>query len=230
MGGIWQAQTQFSKGELDPQLVGRIDLNAYYQGTTTATNVVAIPQGGLRKRPGMTFLGAALDDGRLENFSFSTEQNYLLVFTPLRMQIYKDDVLQTNINGSGFDYLVTPITANMLMTMDYIQSADTVIITHESLAPQIIQRTSDTDWTIGNVPLLNIPQFDFNDASSPVPVDEIQVVTFSNDNDGDTFKISLDGILTDDIAYSASAPNSTAANMQTALLELVNTGNDKKPD
>lgn len=222
--GLWQAQSAFTNGELDPKLYGRVDLEAYYKGAQEATNVLAIPQGGLRKRGGMKYLGTALGGGRLENFSFNVEQNYLLVFTDLRMQIYKDGILQTNINGSGNDYLVVPWAIEDIPTFDYIQSADTIVITHEDYEPQQIQRTSDTDWAIAALSLSNIPQFDFNDASSPTPTDEVQDITFLRFNNGDRFKISLNGILTDEIAYSLNGATN-AENIRVAIQDLPNTGN-----
>lgn len=222
--GLWQAQSAFTNGELDPKLYGRVDLEAYYKGVQEATNVLAIPQGGLKKRGGMKFLGEALGGGRMENFSFNVEQNYLLVFTDLRMQIYKDGVLQTNINGSGNDYLVVPWAIEDIPVFDYIQSADTIVITHEDYEPRQIQRTSDTDWTITTLAITNTPQFDFDDASSPTPVNEVQDITFLRFNNGDRFKISLNGILSDEIAYSLD--NSTnSENIRIGLQDLPNTGN-----
>ena len=106
--GIWTFQSNMNRGELDPLLVGRIDIQAYYNGLRTASNVLTLPQGGVKRRPGQEFLGAALGNGRLENFSFNIQQNYLLVFTDLKAQVYKEGILQTNINGSGNDYFVTP--------------------------------------------------------------------------------------------------------------------------
>ncbi len=224
--GVWQFQSNMNRGELDPLLIGRIYLNAYYNGVATAQYVLSIPQGGLKKRPGTEFLGEALADGRLENFSFNVEQNYLLVFTALRMQIYKNGVLQTNINGSGNDYLVTTYTLAQIADFDYIQSADTVIITHEDVAPQRITRTSDTAWSIGALPLINIPQFDFNDGSSPTPVDEVQRISFEVGSDGDRFKLSLEGILTEEIVLSQTTTGRAGVeeSITQELLALPNTG------
>ena len=89
MAKLWTFQSNLNKGELDPTAVGRIDLQAYYNGLRTATNVLALPQGGMKKRPGTEFLEVALGNGRCENFSFNVEQNYLLVFSALKMQIFK---------------------------------------------------------------------------------------------------------------------------------------------
>jgi hypothetical protein len=230
--GIWNFQSVLNKGELDPLAVGRIDLVDYYNGVETARGVLAMPQGGMKKRPGQEHIdtivsGALSSEGRMENFSFSVDLSYLLVFIDLKMYIYKDGVRQVNINGSGLDYLATPWTIAQVKEMDYIQSADTGVVTHEDIYPKSIIRTSDTAWAISNLPITNTPQYDFNDASSPTPVDEVQTVTFTNYSDGDTFKISLEGILTDEIVFSSTLAgrDATAVAMQEELLALPNTAN-----
>ena len=45
-------QNNFVSGELSPLLRGRTDINQYYQGLQTAKNVVLVPQGGVKRRPG----------------------------------------------------------------------------------------------------------------------------------------------------------------------------------
>ncbi len=224
MAKAWKIQSSMNKGELDPLLVGRLDLSAYTSGVELGKNVLSIPQGGLKKVPGTKYLGTALGDGRTENFSFNTEQNYLLVFTNLRLQIYKDHVLQTNINASGNDYLVTTITTAMIAEFDYIQSADTAIITHPTLQTQVLTRTGHTAWSISNAPFTNIAQYDFNDGSSPAAVSESHRLTFANHNEGDRFKISLQGILTEELVF-AGDDISNLVNMVKAVQALPNTGN-----
>lgn len=221
---LWNFQSNLNRGELDPLLVGRIDIQAYYNGLRTASNVLTLPQGGVKRRPGQEFLGAALGDGRLENFSFNVEQSYLLVFTDLRVQVYKDGVLQANINGSGFDYLVTPWTLAQVQSFDFIQSADTAIITHVDIAPQALTRTSDTDWAVAPVPLVNLPQYDFNDGSSPTPVDEIQSITFTDASEGDRYKLALNGLLSEDIIFGGD-DSTNQEGIRDALQNLSNTGN-----
>jgi len=49
-------QNNFVSGELSPLLKGRIDINQYYQAAETADNVVIVPQGGLRRRPGTALI------------------------------------------------------------------------------------------------------------------------------------------------------------------------------
>jgi len=223
LADLWYLQSNLNRGELDPLLIGRTDLAAYYNGVQSGRNVLCLPQGGLKKRPGTQFLGEALGAGRLENFSFNIEQNYLLVFTHLRMQIYKEGVLQTNINGSGNDYLTTPYNEDRLPDIDYIQSADTAIITHPRIPPHVISRTSDTAWTIGDAPLSNFPQHDFNDADSPTPTSEIQTINFANRTQGDRYKIALEGILTEELTF-AGDDTTNEENIRQGLQNLINTG------
>ncbi|GAG51711.1 unnamed protein product, partial [marine sediment metagenome] len=106
-------------------------------------------------------------------------------------------------------------------------SADTALLFHSDVAPQEISRTSDILWTIGAVALQNIPQFDFNDASSPTPTSQVQHINFTNQNEGDRYKIALEGILTDELVYAGDTANGATTNEQTisdALIALVNTG------
>ena len=53
-------QTSFASGELSPLLLGRTDLDQYYKGAQTAENVVIVPQGGVKRRPGTRFIDTAV--------------------------------------------------------------------------------------------------------------------------------------------------------------------------
>ena len=48
-------QNSFVSGELSEIIKGRTDLDQYYKGLETAENVVTIPQGGVKRRPGFKF-------------------------------------------------------------------------------------------------------------------------------------------------------------------------------
>lgn len=216
MARVWNLQTSFNRGELDPRLVGRKDLQAYYAGAKLAQNVVTLVQGGMRRRNGTEFIHED-DDGRIFNFSFSTEVNYCLLFTDLQIEVFKDGVSQTTV--------VSPYTIAQVKQLDYIQSADTALIFHADVQSQELSRTSDTTWSIAGITFLNIPQFDFNDASSPTPTSEVQRILFSNQTEGDRYKISLEGILTDDIVF-AGDDETNEENIRQALTNLINTGGD----
>lgn len=52
---VTNVQTNFTSGELDPELRARIDIKTYYNGGEKMRNVLVIPQGGARRRPGLGF-------------------------------------------------------------------------------------------------------------------------------------------------------------------------------
>jgi len=159
-------QTSFITGELDPLLRSRVDLQQYTNALAKATNVVVQPQGGIRRRPGLKHIAelpsAAANGVRLVPFEFSVDDSYMLCFTDLRMYILKDGVQITNINGSGNAYLTTTITAAMLANIVWTQSADTMIIVQEDLAPQrLVRGGSDSSWTISTISFDSIPKYAF---------------------------------------------------------------------
>ena len=226
---VWQTQANLNKGELDPTLRGRIDTELYYNGLTQARNVLLKPQGGAKKRPGTKHLytfptGFAPD--LMRNFSFNVDTSYVLCFYIVkspgtsRIYIFKDGVLQTNINGSGNDYLSAPLITTRRLY--YIQSANTALI-FDGNNPKVLTRTSDTAWTLSNIGFSNVPQYDYNDASSPTPTSEVQQLTFTNANESDTFKLSIDSFLSEEVAYTADTTE-MANRIEIAIQAMANTG------
>ena len=160
---IMQFQTNFSVGELDPLIRARTDLAQYKNALEEATNVIIQPQGGFKRRDGTQFIydfGSSFTDFKVIPFEFSVDDSYLLVFVNQRIYVFKAGVLQTNINGSGNDYITaTDITTAMLDEINYTQAVDTLILCHEDLQTKRLVRNSDTSWTLENLPITNLPQY-----------------------------------------------------------------------
>lgn len=162
-------QSNFSTGELDPLLRARVDLQQYNNALAKATNVLIQPQGGLRRRPGTKHIlelpnsstPSAGNGVRLVPFQFSVDDSYMLCFTHNRMYVVKNGVVQTNINGSGNNYLTTTIGSSIVDDMCWTQSADTLIVVHPDLQPVRITRTSDTAWTATSITFDSIPKYAF---------------------------------------------------------------------
>lgn len=162
---ITRFQTNFTSGELDPLLFGRTDLQQYQNGLERAKNVVVQPQGGFRRRDGLRFIQdfTGFTSFKLIPFEFSTTDSYLLVLVAGRIYVFKAGVLQTNINGSGNDYITaTDITAAMLDEINYTQAVDTLILCHEDLQTKRLLRNSDTNWTFENLAFTKIPKYAFD--------------------------------------------------------------------
>ena len=162
--------TNFSSGELDPLLRARIDLDQYQKGAETLQNVLVQPQGGVTRRPGSRHLfelpsAANPQNGtRMIDFEFDVNNSYMLVFVNQRMYVFTDGALVTNINGSGNDFLaVTAITSSVIPTMCGTQSANTLIVTQQTINPvRILRGGNDSTWTVSNLSFDSIPQYAFS--------------------------------------------------------------------
>ena len=181
MSRITQYQSSFTVGEIDPLLLGRVDLQQYPSALEKAQNIVVIPQGGFERRPGLRFmldisshLGGSfttLDGIRLIPFEFSTTQSYMLVFVKnttsnTRMFVFANGVQITNINSSGNDYLECALGDIDLDRMYFTQSADTLILVHEDMSPKsIVRGASNSSWTFATISL-TLPKHAFSTTTS----------------------------------------------------------------
>lgn len=210
-------QSSFNNGVLDDRMAARLDIKQYYQGVLRGDNVQFLPQGGFRRRPGLEYIATPSGNGRLATFEFNTNQVYLLAFSNLKVEIYRNDTL--------VDTVTTPYVTADLFDLDFAQTADTMIIVHEDYAPRTLVRGStDSDFTISTISFDSIPQFDFNDANSPTPVSCIQTVTIWGIEPGSQLKLTLNGIDTDQFNY-AGTNFTTREEMRIALQDLSITGN-----
>lgn len=133
-------KTNFTAGELAPELLGRVDLRAYENGARRLRNVLILPTGGLTRRPGLRHLATLPGPARLIAFEFNTEQTYLLVFTDGAMRVFMGDAQVAEVPG--------PWTGAMLDQLAHTQNADTLILLHPEMPPQRITRTGHTSWTV----------------------------------------------------------------------------------
>lgn len=84
----------FAKGELSPELHGRVDTAAYAIGLATARNAIIHTYGGLSKRPGTQFIGPVADHTyapRLIPFQFKTADQYIIEVGDLYMRFIRDN-------------------------------------------------------------------------------------------------------------------------------------------
>jgi hypothetical protein len=173
MARFTSIQTNFSTGELDPLLRARVDLQSYSNALEEATNVVVQPQGGIRRRPGSKYImslpnsstPSAGNGVRLVPFEFSTSDSYMLCFTDSRMYVFKNGVQQLAINGGADNFLSTSLyglTGDRLANLTWTQSADTLILCHQDLAPvKIVRGANDSAWTASNLSFDSIPKYAF---------------------------------------------------------------------
>lgn len=139
MSRLRTVKTNFTAGEISPELLGRGDLRGYENGAAKLENIFIQPTGGVTRRPGLRHVDAAAGSGRLVAFEFNTEQVYLLLFTDRKMTVYKD--------GASLAGITTPWTAAQLPEIAWTQNADTLFVCHPEVEPTRITRTAEASWT-----------------------------------------------------------------------------------
>lgn len=89
----------FNGGEINAGLLDtRFDINKYYSSCKTLENALPLVEGGAKKMPGTYYSASAASStskSRLKDFSFSTDQNYILEFSDKILRIFKDGGLIT---------------------------------------------------------------------------------------------------------------------------------------
>jgi hypothetical protein len=135
-------QSSFNNGIISEHMSARVEIKQYYQGLLQGENIQCLPQGGVRRRPGSVLIDANIDStSRLFPFVFNTDQAYLVVIDTSNITIYRDDVI--------VDTLTSPYTvAADIQELDFVQTADTMILVHEDYAPRkLVRGATDADFS-----------------------------------------------------------------------------------
>lgn len=149
-------------------------------------------------------------------FERSEAERYLVVLTDGFTTIIQDGSIVATVPN---DYASAD-----LADIDAAQSADTMVLVHEDYAPLLLQRETSTNWQLFEATFTGVPQYDFDDASSPTPTSEVQDITFTGYAEGNTFQLELDGARTGAIAYQPTSTTTTAENIRRALQKLYTVG------
>ncbi len=139
----------FTAGELSPWLSTRFDLAQHRKGAALLDNFFIEPYGGLRRRGGTRFVRHmdVITEGqatRLFAFSYSQDDNLLLLFLP--SQLY---VIDVNNPSSNLTPIETPWdSAEVIESLHFTQVNDVVYVTSPYCAPMRLTRYSNAWWVI----------------------------------------------------------------------------------
>lgn len=154
MPKLQKIQTSFEFGEISPRLLARIDLPAYNKATKTMENVYSLIHGGALKRPGTLYIGPVKTESestKLIPFVFNETTQFMLVVNGGFIQFLKDGAFIESSPGVRYQ-LAVPYTSSQLSRIDYAQSGNTMYLVHPSHAPVLLQRITDTNWTLTTIP------------------------------------------------------------------------------
>lgn len=87
-------------------------------------------------------------------YNFNNEQEYLIILSEQRIEVYQDGVLIQEIQALD-------LLADYIKDIKYTSKDDTIILTHKDMIPKQLQRTNN-GWVLSNFPYTNIPYFAFN--------------------------------------------------------------------
>lgn len=171
----YHLQATFSRGELDPELIYRTDLEFFRSSLAECRNFITLKRGGLRRRGGTKFVAElkdSSDGGWLIPFEFGNGQYYMLEFGENYFRVF------TESGRVGDVEVATPYSTSVLPELKFVQSTDTLFIAGGGVAPQALKRLGETEWSIAPMVFEDGPFLDVNiaptnltpaDTGNPVP-------------------------------------------------------------
>ena len=168
---------------------------------------------------------ANASDVKTFDFSIEHDKHYLCVVTGGEettpsygnMALYRiTDQTATYIPVAN---LPLPFKSSEVATVRDVQTENVMLMFHEDHHPKRIINTGGDVFTIDDIPFLNVPQYDYNDASSPTPTPYVTTIGFTNTYAGNRYQIDVEGVLSKNITFGTNA-SSTAFNLQKNLQEM----------
>jgi hypothetical protein len=164
MGKFIRTQNSFSHGEVSNEFFARSDLSIASQGLSRLENMDVLPSGGISRRMGTVRLFDCASDSVLVPFSVSNDENYLLVMSDGRIEVYQDNVRIQDVTA--------PWSASELKSVQYAQRFGTMIFVHPDHCPRILLKSSGNRFNLAEFAFsvtdnmsINIPFIKFDDAA-----------------------------------------------------------------
>jgi len=184
-----------------------------------------IPHGVKLSEFNILYHTANASDVKTFDFSIEHDKHYLCVVTGGEettpsygnMALYRiTDQTSTYIPVAN---LPLPFKSSEVATVRDVQTENVMLMFHEDHHPKRIINTGGDVFTIDDIPFLNVPQYDYNDASSPTPTSYVTTMTLNHFDAGDRFQIDVEGVLSKNITLTQSA-SSSSANIEKNLQEM----------
>lgn len=120
----------FSRGELSPKMLGRVDTAAYSSGLKTARNVIVDVTGGVFNRPGTIYIAPTkyFDKyTRLIPFAFKVNDTHVLEFGDKYMRVIREDFPQLALDPKNITSVTKGTSTVIFATAHgYVDGVDVV--------------------------------------------------------------------------------------------------------
>jgi len=108
--------TSWANGVISPRVIGRTDLDKYYSSAEVIRDLIVLPQGGLKRRPGTAYIADAMGPSRLIPFIFSPSVAYIIELGAMAARFYyayNDAAQSPNNSQPPFTYGAQIQTGNV---------------------------------------------------------------------------------------------------------------------
>jgi hypothetical protein len=178
-------QSSFSRGEVSPELYGRVDIAAYQSALRTLRNFIVRPTGGVSNRAGWQFIDESPSSGNyscvLIPFEYSGEASgYLLEFYSAHVRVY--------LEGEPVATVAAPYGGSDATILRFTQSVDVLTLFHPNFPIHELRRTGPTTFSLGAVDVTDGPFLDENVDDSIVVYASANAGTVTLTATGDIFR------------------------------------------
>ena len=152
-------QSNFTAGEITPRLYGRVDIDRYRNAAKTLENVVILPQGGVGRRDGLSFVAPAKHADKkavLIPYVFNEDQAYVLEVGDAYIRVFKTDATQVMAGAVPYEVQTSYAEADVA-ALDFCQGADTMFLMHQDYVTSRLRRFADNAWVFDAVPWIVQP-------------------------------------------------------------------------
>mgnify|MGYP003629975754 CR=1 FL=1 len=167
---------------------------------------------------------------KLFGWEYGSDKSYLTVLTNLNLRVYRVPHAGSTNTALIADVPLPYLSAN-IPEVKVCQTEGVMLMFHEDYPPQrIVFDGLDTanSFAVDAVPFVNVPQYDYNDSDSPVPVTAVQTLLFTDFDKGQQYQVNVEGVLSKNTTYLedgagtnlANSQSSTAFNLQKNLQEM----------
>ena len=180
MSKINYIHTNFTTGEISPQIEGRVDIAKYQNAASTMKNILVRVFGGAYRRPGTYFAEnckLSTSAVRLMPFQFSTTQAYIIEAGDVYFRFYKDSGILMTTSTVAVE-ITSNYVAGSLFDIQYAQNADTMYMTHTGHPVRKLTRSSHYLWSLAQVDFTGGPWMpDNSDDTLKLKINDIQTKT-----------------------------------------------------
>lgn len=157
-------KSNFTAGEIKPQLHAREDLVVYQNGAKAIENRVPMPEGGCVRRPGTRIVTALADQtqpGKLIPFKFSRSDARVLILSGGVAAVGYSGGGLIQSGGGNYTFAI-PWSPSQYAGIRWFESADVIFACDGVNPPWQMARIADANWTIAPYAYANGPSLPQN--------------------------------------------------------------------